>query len=211
MIVFVATDEKVTRLSHETIFIREHRCDTTSTKKICDEAKTKEPIPQYARSTFYRHRKARCPSRPRSNPVNFLYDVPREKDDKTACGDTSEDRDKDYTSCHGTSIDLDESVEEDVVTSDAGGRGTSVEDVRTKPDTLTPHRRKIVDFTWRCQCELHSRDEFSSDLSGPSCDRCCNGCHRQYHHRRDCPHWYYCCQQCDSAPIDPRGLIRYLL
>lgn len=162
-----------------------------------------EWIPQSARSTFYHHRKARCPSKACSSPdpVNLPYDsAPRERNDKVAYGDSSGDKGKEFasTSCHETSIDLDGNAEESV----AGGH-----DSRTKQDVLTCHR-KIEKSSWRCHCERCSRKEPNLDLLESSYDRCCDGCHHhREHHRHDCFRQHCCCQQRDHSSTSAKELI----
>lgn len=181
------------------IFLCKYRCDAAPKTTNGEAAKTTEWIPQSARSIFYHHRKARCPSAvsySNSDSVNLLYDsVPRERKDKVACGDFLTEKSKDFasTSCHETSIDLDGDMENGVVTSDARDRRSSgMEDMWMKLDTSTPHR-KIVESAWRC--EHYPYKEFVSDLLKSSCNHCCNGCHHCDHRSCDCFRRHYCYQQ----------------
>ncbi|XP_070161497.1 uncharacterized protein [Polyergus mexicanus] len=198
---FVASDVDQ---KNESVKVAERdRCDEASRTTDGEAAKGTKWIPQSARSTFYHHRKARCPSAvsySNSDPVNLLYDLaPGERKDKVACGDFSKDKGKDFasTSCHETCIDLDGDAE-DGVTSDARGRpGPGMEDTWMKLHNSMPHR-KIVELAWRCRCEHHPRKETVLDLLKSSRDRCCDRCHRCVHHC-DCFRRHCCCRQRDSS------------
>lgn len=183
---------------------RECRCDVASRSTDDNKAvRTIERIPQSARTASYRHCKACCSSRPCSNVepnVNPPCDsAPCERHDKVACGDFTGDRSKEFasTSCHRTSIDLDSSAEEDVVTSDTRGHGSGVEDAWMRANTLTTHR-KIVDLSWRCRCGCHPCEYSASNLSRSLCGGC--------YHRHDCHCDYsrrHCCyQQRDSLCVN---------
>ncbi|KYN31936.1 hypothetical protein ALC56_13689 [Trachymyrmex septentrionalis] len=183
------------------------RCDVAS--------RSIERIPQSSHPASYRHCKARCPSRPRSNMdpnVNPPCDsAPCEKYDEVACGDFTGDRSKGFapTSCHGTSIDLGGNAEEDIVTSDTRGHSSDVEDMWTRTNTLTKchsTHRKIADSTWRCQCEYHPREDSIRNLPRSSCDRCRDECyHRRHNYRCDRSHRHCCCPQRDCLCINIKG------
>lgn len=143
-----------------------------------------------------------------------MRDASREENDRVACGDALEDKGKDFASpsCHGTSIDLDDASAENVVTGDGiRSHGSSVEDVWTKLDALTPHRGRTADSNWRCRCEeSHLHEEPTLDLLGLSCDRYCDGCRHHRYHCRDCFHRHCCCQPRDSS-INAKGLMRHFV
>jgi len=196
---------------------RECRCDVAS--RSTDEAvRTVERIPQSARPTSYHHCKARCSSRPCPNVdpnVNPSCDFAfRERHDKIACGDFTGDKSKEFTSlsCHGTSIDLDGNAEEGVVTSDTRSPDSGVEDAWMRANTLTNHR-KIMDSTWRCQCERHPRKDSIPNLSRSSSDRCRDECHDYHRHdyHCDCSHRHCCYQQRDHLCTNIKGLTRDFL
>ncbi|XP_018311405.1 uncharacterized protein [Mycetomoellerius zeteki] len=191
------------------------RCDVASrSTDDSDAVRSIERIPQSSHPTSYHHCKARCPSRPCSNVdpnVNPTCDSAScEKHDKVACGDFTGDRSKELasTSCHGTSIDLGGNAEEDIVTSDTRGHSSDVEDTWTRANTLTKSHsthRKIVDSTWRCQCECHPCEDSIPNLSRSSCDRCRDECYHRHNYHCNCSHRHCCCPQRDNLCINIKG------
>ncbi|XP_028047325.1 uncharacterized protein LOC105830127 [Monomorium pharaonis] len=174
------------------------RCDEV-TSRTMDDGEAVRTIPQPAHPTTYHHCKACCSSlRPRSNvdPANPSYSsASHERHDGIACGDFTGDRIKEFASisCHGASIDLEGDAEDP---GDARGR---VED-----EAWTRANRKIVDSTWRCQCECHPCEDPIPNLSRSPCDRCHHGgCYRR--HDCDCSHRHCCYHQRDSSFVNVKG------
>ncbi|XP_032685410.1 uncharacterized protein LOC116850819 [Odontomachus brunneus] len=183
------------------------RCDAASRTTNDEAAATMEWISQSGRSsTFYHHREARCSSRLCSSlaTASLICDATREENDRVACGDSSGDKGKDSmsSSCHGTFIDFDDGVAEDVVTGDGVRSHTSsVEDAWTKLDASTsvPQQRN-TDSAWRCQHEeSYPCEEPTFDLLGSSYGRHCDGCSHRRHRCGDCFHRHCCCQRHDLS------------